>query len=42
MTRRNPTIKALAEDPLLDPLGKIELELAYLLRTAIQETGGTL
>lgn len=42
MTRRNPTIKALIDDPLLDPLGKIELELAYLLRTAVQETGGTL
>ncbi|MDQ2871892.1 MAG: hypothetical protein M3R35_02040 [Candidatus Eremiobacteraeota bacterium] len=40
MTRRNPTMKALADDPLLDPLGKIELDLAYLLRTAVQETGG--
>jgi hypothetical protein len=35
-------MKAIAEDPLLDALGKIELELAYLLRTAIQETGGAL
>lgn len=42
MTRRNPTILALAEDGLLDPLGRIELELAYLLRTAVQGTGGTL
>jgi transcriptional regulator with XRE-family HTH domain len=42
MTRRNPTLKALAEDPLLDDLGRLELELAYLLRTAVQQTGGTL
>lgn len=42
MTKRNATLKAVAEDPLLDPLGKIEIELAYLLRTAVQETGGAL
>ena len=42
MTRRNPTLKALAEDPLLDAVGKIEIELAYLLRAAVQQTGGTL
>jgi len=42
MTRRNTSIKALVDDELLDPLGKIELELAYLLRTASQQTGGTL
>lgn len=42
MTKRNATMKAIAEDPLLDALGKIELELAYLLRTAVQETGGAL
>lgn len=42
MTKRNPTLKAVVEDPLLDPLGKIEIELAYLLRAAVQETGGTL
>lgn len=42
MTRRNPTIKALAEDALLDALGKTEMELAYLLRVAVQQTGGTL
>lgn len=42
MTRRNPTIKALADDVLLDAQGKIELELAYLLRTAVQQTGGVL
>ncbi|MEO6835365.1 MAG: hypothetical protein ABI231_05590 [Candidatus Tumulicola sp.] len=42
MTRRNPTLKALAEDGLLDPLGKAEVELAYLLRAAVEATGGTL
>lgn len=42
MTKRNATIKAVAEDDLLDSLGKIEVELAYLLRTAVQETGGAL
>lgn len=41
MTRRNPTIKAIAEDPILDALGKIELELAYLLRAASQQIGQT-
>lgn len=42
MTRRNPTLKALAEDGLLDAVGKTEVELAYLLRAAIEQTGGTL
>jgi hypothetical protein len=42
MTKRNATLKAVSEDPLLDQLGKIEIELAYLLRVAAQETGGTL
>lgn len=42
MTRRNPAIKAMAEDPMLDQLGRIEMELAYLLRTAVQQTGGAL
>ncbi|MBV9271327.1 MAG: helix-turn-helix domain-containing protein [Candidatus Eremiobacteraeota bacterium] len=42
MTRRNAAIKAIIEDELLDPVGKIELELGYLLRTASQQTGGTL
>ena len=40
MTRRNPTIKAMAEDPILDAAGKVELELAYLLRAASQQVGG--
>jgi hypothetical protein len=42
MTRRNPVLKALAEDAVLDALGKVELELAYLLRAAVQSTGGAL
>lgn len=42
MTKRNPTIKAVFEDSLLDALGKIEVELAYLLRAAVQRTDGTL
>jgi hypothetical protein len=42
MIKRNPTLKAVNDDPLLDQLGKIEIELAYLLRTAVQSTGGSL
>ncbi len=42
MTKRNPALKGLAEDEVLDPLGKLEIELAYLLRAAVQHTGGTL
>jgi hypothetical protein len=39
---RNPALKALAADEILDPLGKLELELTYLLRAAVQQTDGTL
>jgi hypothetical protein len=42
MTKRNPVLKAVGEDPLLDPLGKLEIELTYLLRTAVALTGGRL
>uniref|UniRef100_E6Q6I7 Uncharacterized protein n=1 Tax=mine drainage metagenome TaxID=410659 RepID=E6Q6I7_9ZZZZ len=42
MTKRNPILNALGEDPLLDALGRIEIELTYLLRVASQATGGTL
>ncbi len=42
MLVRNPTLKELAADTVLDPLGKIEIELAYLLRAAVQSTAGTL
>lgn len=39
MTKRNLAIKGLMEDPLLDALGKVELEMAYLLRVAAQLGG---
>jgi hypothetical protein len=42
MTRRNPTLKAVTDDSLLDAVGKLEIELAYLLRTAVQASGGVL
>ncbi len=42
MLVRNPTLKALLSDEVLDELGKLEIELAYLLRAAVQATGGTL
>ncbi len=42
MLKRNPVLNALAADTVLDPLGKLELELAYLLRAAVQQTGGAL
>jgi hypothetical protein len=42
MTKRNPALAAVTADVVLDALGKIEVELAYLLRAAVQQTGGTL
>jgi hypothetical protein len=42
MTKRNPVLKALTDDTVLDALGKVEVELAYLLRAAVQGTGGQL
>ncbi len=42
MLVRNPTLKTLLADDLLDDLGKLEIELAYLLRAAVQKTGGSL
>jgi len=42
MLVRNPTLKALMADEVLDALGKLEVELTYLLRAAVQNTGGTL
>ena len=42
MSRRNPTLKAVSEDELLDAVGKTEVELAYLLCTAAARAGGTL
>jgi hypothetical protein len=42
MLKRNPVLKAVLDDPVLDPLGRLEIELAYLLRAAVQSTGGAL
>ena len=42
MTKRNPVLKALADDAVLDALGKVEIELAYLLRAAVQGMDGSL
>jgi transcriptional regulator with XRE-family HTH domain len=42
MLKRNPCLQALLADEVLDARGKLEIELAYLLRAAIQRTGGTL
>jgi hypothetical protein len=42
MLKRNPTLNALRDDPVLDPLGRLEVELTYLLRAAVQTTGGVL
>jgi transcriptional regulator with XRE-family HTH domain len=42
MTKRNPVLKLIADDPLLDPVAKLEVELAYLLAAAAAATGGRL
>jgi transcriptional regulator with XRE-family HTH domain len=42
MTKRNPVLRALVEDSLLDPAGKLEVELTYLLHAAVAQTGGRL
>lgn len=42
MTKRNPVLKALADDSVLDAQGKLEIELSYLLRAAVAATGGVL
>jgi hypothetical protein len=42
MLKRNPVLKALLDDPILDPIGKLEVELAYLLRAATQAMNGNL
>jgi len=42
MLSRNPVLKALAGDTVLDDLGRLEIQIAYLLRAATQRTGGTL
>jgi hypothetical protein len=40
MTKRNPVLKAVADDPLLESVSKLEVELAYLLALAAAATGG--
>jgi hypothetical protein len=42
MLKRNPVLKALLEDTVLDAAGRLEVELAYLLRAAVQSTNGSL
>ena len=42
MLVRNPVLKALMADEVLDAAGKLEVELTYLLHAAVQSTGGTL
>jgi hypothetical protein len=42
MLKRNPVLKAVLDDTVLDPVGKLEVELAYLLRAAVQSTAGNL
>lgn len=42
MLKRNPVLKALLEDSVLDAAGRLEIELAYLLRAAVQSTNGSL
>ncbi len=42
MTKRNPALKTVADDPLLDSVGKLEVERTYLLVTAAAATGGRL
>jgi transcriptional regulator with XRE-family HTH domain len=42
MTKRNPALKTIADDPLLDPIGKLQVELTYLLAAAVALTGGRL
>lgn len=42
MTKRNPVLAALNGDTVLDAVGKLEVELAYLLRAAVQAAGGSL
>jgi transcriptional regulator with XRE-family HTH domain len=39
MMKRNATLSAISSDEVLDALGKLELELAYLLRAAFQHIG---
>jgi hypothetical protein len=42
MLKRNPVLKAVLEDTVLDDHGRLEVELTYLLRAAVQSTNGSL
>ena len=42
MLKRSPVLKTLPEDTVLDDLGKLEIELTYLLRAAVQSMNGQL
>ncbi|HEY5350021.1 MAG TPA: hypothetical protein VIJ64_09815 [Candidatus Lustribacter sp.] len=42
MLKRNPVLKALLDDTVLDAAGRLEIELTYLLRAAVQSTNGSL
>jgi hypothetical protein len=42
MLKRNPILGALGDDPVLDRIGRLEVELAYLLAAAVRHTGGAL
>ncbi|HTJ26356.1 MAG TPA: hypothetical protein VMA36_09325 [Candidatus Limnocylindria bacterium] len=41
MTKRSPVLRALMEDTVVDAVGKLEVELAYLLRSAAEAMGGS-
>jgi hypothetical protein len=42
MLKRNPVLAALPGDTVLDPAGRLEVELAYLLAAAVRHTNGSL
>jgi transcriptional regulator with XRE-family HTH domain len=42
MLKRNPVLAGLPADSVLDPVGRLEVELAYLLAAAVRHTNGVL
>lgn len=42
MLKRNPVLAALVGDPVLDEVGRLEVELTYLLAAAVRHTNGVL
>jgi hypothetical protein len=42
MLKRSPVLKTLPEDTVLDDVGKLEIQLTYLLRAAVQSMNGSL